>query len=377
MATLPGADIRGYYSALAIHLLPTATLEASVRCFADPDAHRHEDRNPSCSVNLQSGAWNCHGCGAHGGAYDAALAKGHTPRSAIDLMIIHGLAQRRQPHNIQREQTRTRTARRAPGTPAPRTVDAPPPMLVTSDGRTVDERLLSVWRHELHGHRRLIRRLAFERGWRRQDLAELGIGLFGDRLAIPVYHPHGRLDGVLLYQPFGRHGKPKTIAIRGSHLGLIPPPAHTQDRELLLCEGPGDMFSARARGLEAIAVPSATAWRTHWAKQLHAREVTIVMDADPPGRRAAALIARDLVDQRVPAAAIDLAPDRDDGYDLSDWLTQRRELPLTIPRLRELALVRSEGAARRPQLAVTSADPATQRLANRGAPPLSPRRWVR
>jgi hypothetical protein len=376
MATVPGADIRGYYTALAIHLPATATLEASVRCFADPDAHAHGDRNPSCSVNLTTGAFNCHGCGARGGAYDAALAKGHTPRSAIDLMITHGLAQRRQPHNIQRELARTRTARRAPGTPPPRTVDASPPMLVTSDGRTVDERLLSVWQHELHGHRRLIRRLAFERGWRGQDLAELGIGLVGGRLAIPVYHPHGRLDGVLLYQPFARHRKPKTIAIRGSHLGLIPPPAHTPDRELLLCEGPGDMFSARGRGLGAIAVPSATAWRTHWAEQLHAREVTIVMDADPPGRRAAALIARDLADQRVAASAIDLAPDRDDGYDLSDWLTQHRELPLTIPRLRELALGPSEGAARRPQLAVTSADPATPRLANRGAPPLSPRRWV-
>ena len=93
--TLPGADIRGYYQRLGIHLPAQARLDASVRCFANPDAHRREDRNPSCSVNLVSGAWKCHACGARGGAYDAAWRTGYTPRAAIDLMIAHGLTERR------------------------------------------------------------------------------------------------------------------------------------------------------------------------------------------------------------------------------------------------------------------------------------------
>ena len=91
-------DIRAYYNALGIELPDWATREAPCRCFADPDAHQHHDRDPSCSVNLESGVWCCHGCGARGGAYDAALATGHTPRSAIDLMIAHGLTQRRTTH---------------------------------------------------------------------------------------------------------------------------------------------------------------------------------------------------------------------------------------------------------------------------------------
>ena len=49
-STLPGADIRGFYDALGIELAGWATVEASVRCFAHPDAHAHDDRNPSCSV---------------------------------------------------------------------------------------------------------------------------------------------------------------------------------------------------------------------------------------------------------------------------------------------------------------------------------------
>ena len=87
-------DIRAFYQALGIELPGWPKLEAPTRCFAQPDAHNHADRSPSCSVNLASGAWNCHGCGARGGAYDAALVRGHTPRSAIDLMIAHGLAER-------------------------------------------------------------------------------------------------------------------------------------------------------------------------------------------------------------------------------------------------------------------------------------------
>ena len=94
-AAAPGGDVRGFYEAIGVELPGWAHTEAPVRCFADPDAHQHQDRDASCSVNLQSGAFNCHGCGAHGGAYDAALAKGCSPREAIDLMITHGLTQRR------------------------------------------------------------------------------------------------------------------------------------------------------------------------------------------------------------------------------------------------------------------------------------------
>jgi len=38
--TLAGANIRGYYAALGIQIPGWARTEASVRCFADPDAHR-------------------------------------------------------------------------------------------------------------------------------------------------------------------------------------------------------------------------------------------------------------------------------------------------------------------------------------------------
>ena len=53
--TLPGADVRGFYSALGIELPGWAQEEASIACFADPDAHARGDRDPSCSVNVETG----------------------------------------------------------------------------------------------------------------------------------------------------------------------------------------------------------------------------------------------------------------------------------------------------------------------------------
>jgi len=64
MATLAGADIRGYYTALGIELPAWSQDQGSVRCFADPESHSHGDRNPSCSISLTTGAWKCHGCGS-------------------------------------------------------------------------------------------------------------------------------------------------------------------------------------------------------------------------------------------------------------------------------------------------------------------------
>jgi DNA primase len=73
-------------------------------------------------------------------------------------------------------------------------------------------------------------------------------------------------------------------------------------------------------GLPAIAVPGDHSWRAEWAQLLAGRHVTVVMDADGPGRELAERIAGNLRDVAQELLPVDLAPDRDDGYDLTDWL---------------------------------------------------------
>jgi hypothetical protein len=48
--------------------------------------------------------------------------------------------------------------------------------------------------------------------------------------------------------------------------------------------------------------------------------VTIVLDADPQGRLCARHIARQLAAHANHIEIVDIAPERSDGYDLTDWL---------------------------------------------------------
>ncbi|CAN5794626.1 hypothetical protein BH24ACT25_BH24ACT25_04750 [soil metagenome] len=63
----------------------------NVQCFSNPDAHAHGDRNPSCEVKTSSGRFKCHGCGAWGDGFDAAVALGKSKREAMKLLERHGL----------------------------------------------------------------------------------------------------------------------------------------------------------------------------------------------------------------------------------------------------------------------------------------------
>jgi hypothetical protein len=315
--TLAGADIHGFYHQLGIPLPDTPRTDVSIRCFADPDAHHRSDRDPSCSINTITGAWRCHGCGAHGGAYDAALTKGHTPRSAIDLMITHRLTERR---------SRLHTARELLDAPHP----AAPPHQTTPAARRSDNAASTallvtdedVDRYQAALSRRLglLAGLAEDRGWRYQTIRGLQLGFDRGRITIPIRDRTMALRGLLRYQP-GPTSRPKMLAAPGSRLGLIPHPSTETSQHILLVEGPPDMIAARSHDLPAIAVPGDHAWQPAWARLLARRHITIVMDADRPGRDAAARIAHDLT-ETAHVNVVDLAPDRDDGYDLTDWLQQ-------------------------------------------------------
>jgi DNA primase len=116
------------------------------------------------------------------------------------------------------------------------------------------------------------------------------------------------------------------LAFGGTRLGLIPHPAAEPSTWVVLVEGPPDMITARSQGLPAIAVPGDDAWEPEWAHLLEGRYVSVVLDCDRAGRDATARIADDLKAAGVRGRVVDLAHDRHDGYDLTDWLDERHGL---------------------------------------------------
>lgn len=321
-------DIRAFYAALGIQLPAWSTINASTHCFANPDAHRRGDHDPSCSVNLQHGAWNCHGCGAHGGAYDAAIATGQTPRFAMDLLIACGLAEPRASGRL----APSGRPKRAPQSSSLR--PTPAPHIAAALG--ADERGIQLWAAMLHENSRLIHQLEASRGWARGVIRDLELGFDGARITIPIRSRYGALRGVLRYDPFGRPG-PKMLAVPGSRLGLIPHPATEVSVRVILVEGPPDMVAARSWGLPAIAIPGTTAWQLPWAQLLGGRRVTVVMDCDAPGRRAADEVANALRVADVCAEVIDLWPGRHDGYDLTDRILERGRTRTSLPAASSIA----------------------------------------
>jgi hypothetical protein len=394
---LPGADYRGFYAALGIELSGWAHTEAPVRCFADPDAHAHGDRDASCSVNVHSGLFNCHGCGAAGGPYDAATARGRTPREAMDLLVAYGLAQRRprrDPSRVTspastrdtsrvtspastRDTSPPATARRTDAvaatprrTPAPPTETKPrvsvPAARGNAEGRassfsvTLDD--VRRWTQGLCDDPELLARVRRERGWERETLREMGAGFDGERITVPIAARDGALQGLLRLRVDGWQ-RPKVLAEPGTRLGLIPYPRVDERGRLVLVEGPSDMLAARSAGVAAIAVPGTQAWRAQWARAFAGRDVTVVMDADRAGRDASMRIARDLERHGARAAIADLDPRRDDGYDLSDWLRGGNK-PSALPTARAYV---SEGSTQ----AGVSRRGAAPRAISAAAPPAS------
>jgi hypothetical protein len=324
-----------------------------VRCFADPDAHRHGDRTPSCSVNLDTGAWKCHGCGAKGGAYDAAIAHGLSRRRGMELLAEYDLAV------LDRSE---RPIGRAP--------------MGWQPGRHGQEFALDAtvhhvrsWADRLQNDGALLDRLATQRGWRLTAIRELDIGCDASgRITIPIRGTERELRGVLRYDPFGER-EPKMLASRGTELGLIPHPAVERTPHVILVEGPPDMIATRSLGLPAIAVPGTNAWRTEWAELLRGRRVTIVMDCDAAGRAAAAQIASDLEAMATPTT-VDLWPDRDDGYDLTDRIVDRQRRGSVSPRAIACLLTPSKQRTNPSVQPITGGRPVAQHSSES-----EPRRW--
>lgn len=178
---------------------------------------------------------------------------------------------------------------------------------------------------------RALEKLEKLRGWTAEACERLGLGLGLDfdsgRVVFPYRDAAGALVGVGRYQPNPdrRNGSPKVLAAPGSRRELFPAPETLETSEpVWLVEGEPDAVRGTSLGLAAVAVPGVQAWRPAWAPRFKGRSVVVCMDCDQPGREAAQRIAADLSGTASEARVLDLKPDRDDGFDLTDFANGAR-----------------------------------------------------
>lgn len=310
--------------------LPAGGDNRAVRCFANPQGHRADDRNASCSVSVITGAWYCHGCGARGGAYGAALAMGLDERRAAELCERRGLQWCTDKPRRNPAPWASTPPRREPARPS-----TPPAPLPT-------EQQVTTWTETLAGHPVLLDRIHARKGWTAGALIALEVGWDGSAFTIPIRDAQAALLNVIRYIPGG--GRLKSRALAGRPRDLFPAPERirAQAPELfadpgkpptvLLVEGEPDAISAQS--LEpaqyAVALPGAR-WNEAWASRFAHMHVVILTDHDEPGARTseqahaslrAAGISCSVLGWPQIAGRADLA----DGYDLGDWLLERNTL---------------------------------------------------
>jgi hypothetical protein len=194
---------------------------------------------------------------------------------------------------------------------------------------------LEEWRAALLGSDPALSRLQALRGWTREAVERLELGLCDERVIIPIRDATGALVNVLRYAPNPqRRAGSKLLSQRGRPRELFPVPERVADGSgyLWLLEGEPDAVAAASLGLPAVAIPGVRGWRDAWAVRFRGRRVAVCFDSDRAGREAAQRIARAIAREATEVRLVDLDPTGEDGRDLTDWA-----LPATTDELRAQA----------------------------------------
>jgi DNA primase len=197
--------------------------------------------------------------------------------------------------------------------PSRRRATEAPSDLPTDEQLDVWERNIKVVAHALLNRK----------GWSSTTLRRFELGYDGERITIPVREADGKLVSVLRYKPGAER---KMLAPRGAGRFLFPAPERVKVSDVWLVEGEPDAISAFELGLPAVAVPGVATWKPEWVERFRGRAVTICFDSDIQGRNAVLERREQFAAAGIPARAVDLAPKRVDGYDLSDALLQALRL---------------------------------------------------
>lgn len=206
---------------------------------------------------------------------------------------------------------------------------------ITAPAARITEQLVEEYGAALHliltrAHARSFGERLLARRWTWGVLRQCEVGWDTRRFVFPYRDVHGTLTGAARYTDRPGRGT-KTMATAGSVRGLFPAVERIPGLEVLLVEGEPDALAGLSVGLPAVGVPGANGWKPEWASRFTGRRVIVCMDADEPGRKAAATIAADLEGVAGGVRVIELDQTRTDGFDLTDLLRELADQGRHVP----------------------------------------------
>jgi hypothetical protein len=131
-----------------------------------------------------------------------------------------------------------------------------------------------------------LNRLATGLGVSAAALRRLGTGWNGVSFTFPMRQPSSKIIGIRTRYPSGFKA-----AEKGSRQGLFVPADLPGNGVLVICEGATDAAAALDLGLAAVGRPSCSCGAATLVVLAKGREVVIIGDNDPPGRRGAESLA--------------------------------------------------------------------------------------
>lgn len=132
-------------------------------------------------------------------------------------------------------------------------------------------------------------RLGELRGWTREAIERLGVGIDGHRITIPIRDSDGALVNLLRYAPneATRQGR-KMLALDDHPRDLFPAPESIPaDEPITLVEGEPDAITGWSQGVNCVSIPSASG-KPRSERFTGRADITVLFDNDASGEAGAA-----------------------------------------------------------------------------------------
>ncbi len=315
-------DVRDVYRRLGRELPQTASNGwVTVRCL-DP---KHPDEHPSCSVNVETGWWQCRACSSRGNLTEAVkVALNYSDEQVLEWLTVNGPI----------EKPTVSLAVSAQGEKSPAVTKSDPKKRPASDEVPWDDVAICL---EIAQDR--VRTDPATDAWFRENVGisqataiRFGLG-FGkgqpdhcfrdERVWIPVHDADGKLLAVRGYKPKAKEYKilPVYSGMRTSLFPLNQLPQGT--KSIVLVEGERDCLVMYEHGLVVVTgTGGAGTFKREWAEWLLAlgiEHVIVLYDFDDPGREGAQRAASILAASGIKVSIASWPEGSPSGFDAADW----------------------------------------------------------